>query len=73
MPIPMSYDDIAQDLTNRIDSGEYPPGSQLPTLATMARLYSVSVSTIQRALTILKARGVVVSSPGRAIYVAEKD
>jgi len=48
----MSSRQIADDLSARIRSGEYKPGEKLPSLREMAELYSVSVSTIQRALEL---------------------
>lgn len=71
MPVPMSYRAIAADLAARITSGEYPPGSKLPSYAELALLYSVSVSTAQRAIALLQDRGVVVGATGRGLYVAE--
>lgn len=72
MPIPMSSRQIADDLTERIRAGEYPPGSRLPTLRELAELYSVSVSSIQRAQELVKDRGLIVGSTGRGVYVAER-
>lgn len=71
MPIPMSFRAIADDLSERIRAGEYAPGEQLPNLRELAELYSVSVSTIQRALDLTKDRGLVVSSQGHGLFVAE--
>ena len=71
MPIPMTSRQIADELTARIRSREYAPGVQLPSLRELADLYSVSVSTIQRALELTKDRGLVVGSPGRGLFVVE--
>lgn len=71
MPVPMSSRQIADDLTDRIRAGEYEPGAQLPSLRELAELYSVSVSTIQRALELTKDRGLVVTSQGRGMFVAD--
>lgn len=71
MPIPMSSRQIADDLTARIRSGEYPPGSKLPSLRELADLYSVSVSTIQRALELTRDRGLTVGRAGAGVYVVE--
>lgn len=71
MPIPMSNAQIADDLAERIARGEYPAGSKLPKLAELAALYTVSISTVQRAMDRLKERGVVVGSQGRGMYVAD--
>ena len=71
MPVPPSSRDIADDLTARIRAGEYPPGSKLPTLRDLAAMYSVSVSTIQRALDRVEERGLIVSSQGRGTFVVD--
>jgi GntR family transcriptional regulator len=71
--IPMSADQIARDLTDRIAAGEYgEPGSQLPTYAGLAALYSVSESTITKVIGLLRERGVVVGVAGRGTFVAER-
>jgi GntR family transcriptional regulator len=66
------YRVIADDLAARILSGEYPPGSPIPTYKELATIYSVSVTTVQRALIILQDRGLVVGVPGRRNYVADE-
>lgn len=71
--IPMSADQIARDLAERIAAGEYgAPGSQLPTYAALAGLYSVSESTITKVIGLLRERGVVTGVPGRGTFVAER-
>lgn len=71
VPLPMSSDDIAADLTARIRAGEYPPGSQLPTYAALAALYSVSESTISSVMRLLRERRIVVGVVGRGTFVPE--
>lgn len=71
MPIPMSSRQIADDLSDRIRRREYRPGSRLPSLRELAELYSVSVSTIQRALELTRDRGLTVGRAGSGVYVAE--
>jgi GntR family transcriptional regulator len=72
MPIPTGgYREVAEDLKARIKSGEYPPGERLPTYKDLAALYSVSVTTVQRAIIILQDRGLVVGLQGRGLWVAE--
>ncbi len=69
--IPMSSDQIVDDLTARIRGGEYPPGTQLPTYAALAGLYDVSPATIAIVMRILRERGVVVGVRGRGTFVPE--
>jgi GntR family transcriptional regulator len=70
MPMPTTgYREVASDLQARIDSGEYPPGTQIPSYAQLAALYSVSVTTVQRAILLLQAQGKLVGVQGRGVYV----
>lgn len=68
--IPMGYAQIADDLASRIAAGEYTTGDRLPSYAELSRIYTVSVSTAQRAVSILRDRQLVVGVPGRGVYVA---
>lgn len=68
----MSSNQIAEDITERIKAGEYQPGSQLPTYAALAALYSVSPGTIAIVVRILRERGVVVGVQGRGTFVPER-
>jgi GntR family transcriptional regulator len=72
VPVPMTSNQIVKDLTDRIEAGEYQPGSQLPTYAALAKLYSVSEATIAIVVRILRERGVVVGVQGRGTYVTER-
>ncbi len=67
--VPMTYRQIAADLTARISAGEYPPGGRLPSYAELADLYSVSVSSAARAYGLLVDRGVVIGASGRGMFV----
>lgn len=69
--IPMTSAQIAEDLTARIEAGEYEPGTQLPTYHTLSQLYSVSYATIARVIVLLRDRGVVIGIPGRGVFVPE--
>ncbi len=72
-PTRLSYVEIAADLEARIAAGEYPPGSLLPSYSKLGAIYSVSVTTAQSALRLLRERGLTRSEVGRGTYVAEKD
>jgi GntR family transcriptional regulator len=71
VPVPLTYRGIAEDLAARIAAGEYKAGSKLPSYAELADLYSVSVSTAQRAIGLLQDRQLVIGSPGRGLFVAD--
>jgi DNA-binding GntR family transcriptional regulator len=65
----LTYREIADDLHRRIRIGEYPPGSALPQYQDLAGSYGVSVSTAQRAVMLLRDRGLVLGVPGRGVFV----
>ena len=71
MTIPLSYRKIADDIADRIAMGEYPPGSKIPSYRQLSALYSVSISTAQRAVMALEERGEVIGVPGRGVFVRE--
>lgn len=71
MPEHLTFRGIADDIADRIRRGEYPPGGQLPSTTALADLYSVSRSTVVRAVGLLHDRGLIRGEQGRGMYVAE--
>lgn len=71
-PRSKTHPEIARDLADRIDAGEYSPGSKLPTYAELCEIYSVHHATIQRAIIVLKAMGYVDGVPGVGVYVRRR-
>lgn len=71
MPIPPTMSELIKDLLRRIEVGELPPGSQIPSTQQLADHYDVSLSTIHRAVAVLREQGVLVGRPGRGVFVAE--
>lgn len=70
MPRRMTYVQIAQDLADRIRSGEYKPDHALPTYRELAVLYGVGMTTISMSIAILKSQGLVEGEQGRGVFVA---
>lgn len=67
------YRQIAEDLRGRIESGEFPPGSKLPTELELREHYdNASRNTIRDAIGWLSNRRLVVARPGRGTFVVEK-
>lgn len=64
------YETIAESLREQILSGALPPGAQLPTVAQLAVANTVAVGTAHRALTILKAEGLIAVARGRRAVVS---
>ena len=72
MPIPLGYRRIADDLRARIAAGEYPRGERLPTYRQFAEEYRAGVTTVQKAVALLMAEGLIVGVQGAGLYVAEE-
>ncbi|MFF2080595.1 GntR family transcriptional regulator [Kitasatospora sp. NPDC058162] len=63
--------DIAQDLREKIDSGQLGPGDRLPLTRELTKQYSVTGETVRQAIIKLKAAGLVRSVQGSGVYVRE--
>ncbi len=72
MPIPMSSDEIADDLEDRIRGGDYPPGSKMPPHRELANLYDMGMTSITGVMRVLRERGLVIGRQGKGVYVVEK-
>lgn len=61
---------IAADLRGAIERGEYRPGDRLPTEHELAERYGVNRGTVNRALSLLRADGLVESARSLGTRVA---
>ena len=64
-----SYQRIVETVTQRIASGEYAPGSRLPSESGFCAEFGVSPMTVRRALNILSDRGLIWTEQGRGTFV----
>jgi len=62
---------ISRELLNLIETGQFPPGSKLPTEMELAARFGVSRIPIREALSVLRAAGVISSRQGGGSYVEE--
>jgi len=60
---------VAADLQARIDGGEFPPGSRIPSILRLAEEYAVSPVTVRKALDALKDAGVLEATSGWGTHV----
>ncbi|KUO21555.1 GntR family transcriptional regulator [Streptomyces dysideae] len=67
--MPKAYEVIADDLRRSIRAGERGPGDRLPSETDLARYYRRSVPTVQNALRLLSAEGLVDRRHGRGTFV----
>lgn len=63
------YETVAQDLQQKIMSGEYQANDQLPTLSELCDIYAVSKITVKKAMELLQAQGLVATRRGSGSYV----
>jgi GntR family transcriptional regulator len=64
-----AYRQVADDLRRRIASGEFAPGSPLPSERALVDLHRVSRPTIRQAIGVLRVEGLVVAEHGRGLFV----
>ena len=62
---------LTEQLTRLIVSGEYPPGSRLPSVRELAEQAGVNPNTMQRALSQLEADGLASSNRTAGRMVTE--
>lgn len=58
---------VAEDIAGRIEKGLMP--ERLPTVEELAKEYGITLMTMQKALDILKERGMVQAFPGQGIFL----
>src|SRR5260370_13893621 len=63
------YERIADELRTKIHSGELPPGTQMPAQTVLAEDYRVSLPTVQQAIGVLEAEGLIDALHGVGTYV----
>ena len=69
-PVPPSRQ-IANDLRNRITSGEIPPGRRIPSLTELEQDYDVARDTLRKAVGILRDEGLVRTVQGMGVFVVD--
>jgi DNA-binding LacI/PurR family transcriptional regulator len=68
-PIPM-YQQILNEISTHIASGDWPAGTQIPTEAELEARLQVSRVTIRQALSAAAEEGLVVRLPGKGTFVS---
>jgi GntR family transcriptional regulator len=63
------YDKLKTAIRERIGSGQYTPGSLIPSTSALAKEFDVSVITVRRAIQDLAVEGKLVGLPGKGTYV----
>ena len=63
------YKQVISQIEQKIISGQYQPGFQLPSMNELAADLEISKETIKKAYTILRDRGVIEPRQGKGFYV----
>lgn len=73
LPKPLRFpDEITTVLLRRIESGEYTPGSKLPSTREFAQAFNVSPPMVREALSRLKHDGYVEARQGSGVFVSTR-
>ena len=67
-PLP-PYRQIAGILRRRIESGQYPPDTRIPTESELMEAFEVARTTARRAIAALREEGLIYTVPQRGSYV----
>jgi GntR family transcriptional regulator len=62
---------IYHEIRRRIESGEYPPGSQLPITRELATEFGVAAGTVEWATDRLEFQGWIIGQQGKGRFVAD--
>src|ERR1039458_95828 len=68
---PPRYRQIADDLRARMEAGEYPPDSQLPSKSELMAHYGVALATVNAAIGVLRDEGRRETEQGRGTFARE--
>jgi DNA-binding GntR family transcriptional regulator len=67
------YVQLADALRARIAAGEFPPGRKVPSQTQLEEESGLSRNTVKKALDVLKSEGLLITAPGRGLFVARHD
>jgi DNA-binding FadR family transcriptional regulator len=66
-----AYVQVADQLREAIRSGQFAPGSQLPSYEALMKMYGVSITVIRSAVRELKTEGLVYTHQGKGAFVRD--
>jgi GntR family transcriptional regulator len=67
-PVPV-YLQLANILRRQIESGKLPKDRAIPARKRLQDEYGVAQGTVEHALEVLKAEGLLITVPGRGMFV----
>ena len=66
---PPKYAQVIAELQRRIESGEYPPGSLMPSEHQLSGEFAIARPTVVRALRVLRQEGWIETQQGKGSFV----
>ena len=66
------YMQIAAALRRRIECGDFPVNSRIPTESDLVATFEVARTTVRRAIALLREDGLVYTVPQRGTFVTER-
>ena len=66
------YRQLADIIRGQIESGEIPPRRAVPSKRMLRQRYDVSARTVDAAMAILRAEGLIEAEPGKGLFVTER-
>jgi GntR family transcriptional regulator len=63
------YRQLADILREQIETGELPPGTLVPSEATLQQEHGIARDTVRAAIRLLRDEGLVVTTPGKGTFV----
>jgi GntR family transcriptional regulator len=66
---PPKYAQVIAELQRRIESGEYPPGSLMPSEHQLSAEFAIARPTVVRALRVLRQEGWIETQQGKGSFV----
>lgn len=67
------FEQLAEQLEERIAAGVYAPGERIPSVRRLQRQHGVSISTVVEACRLLEARRVITSRPRSGFFVCRPE
>lgn len=67
------YKRIARELAERIESGDFQPGDQLPSQKAVSARYGVTQVTVSRAFGVLENAGMITRIQGKGTFVGNTE
>ncbi len=66
---PPKYAQVIAELQRRIENGEYPPGSLMPSEHQLSGEFGIARPTVVRALRVLRQEGWIETQQGKGSFV----